>query len=181
MAPCSGSIQAAHIFAGCQRLRQAKAEHRVQAAPVGAPSQPTTPGSQSMSAVNDGSHLLPLPPQEEAKKKARAERFNLPKSKAELEKEAKEKAAALAAELAEKKRQRGERFGTMSEVCSWRGHAQECPAKVFHSVSVCCCGSWVARRVNMGSALAPCPMCPHDLSDVVHSFTLVSFNGHSVT
>lgn len=54
--------------------------------------------------------------QEEAKKKARAQRFNLPKSKAELEKEAKEKAAVLAAELAEKKRQRGERFGTLSEV-----------------------------------------------------------------
>ena len=55
--------------------------------------------------------------QEEAKKKSRAERFNLPKSKAELDKEAKAKAAALAAELAEKKRQRGERFGTLSEVC----------------------------------------------------------------
>jgi hypothetical protein len=54
--------------------------------------------------------------QEEAKKKSRAERFNLPKSKAELDKEAKAKAAALAAELAEKKRQRGERFGTLSEV-----------------------------------------------------------------
>jgi ribosomal protein L16 Arg81 hydroxylase len=54
--------------------------------------------------------------QEEAKKKARAQRFNLPKSKAELDREAKEKAAALAAELAEKKRQRGERFGTLSEV-----------------------------------------------------------------
>ena len=54
-------------------------------------------------------------PQEAAKKKARAERFNLPKSKQELAAEEREKAAALAAEVAEKKRQRGERFGTLSE------------------------------------------------------------------
>lgn len=53
--------------------------------------------------------------QEAAKKKARAERFNLPKSKQELAAEEREKAAALAAEVAEKKRQRGERFGTLSE------------------------------------------------------------------
>lgn len=55
------------------------------------------------------------PYQEAAKKKARAERFGLPKSKEELAKEEREKAAALAAELAEKKRIRGERFGTLSE------------------------------------------------------------------
>ena len=65
--------------------------------------------------------------QEEAKKKARAQRFNLPKSKAELEKEAKAKAAADAAEAAEKKRQRGERFGTLSEVCACASHTRATP------------------------------------------------------
>lgn len=69
--------------------------------------------------------------QEEAKKKTRAERFNLPKSEAELAKESKAKAAALAAEVAEKKRQRGERFGTLSEV---RGAALCCVLSIRPAV-----------------------------------------------
>lgn len=84
--------------------------------------------------------------QEEAKKKSRAERFNLPKSKAELDKEAKAKAAALAAELAEKKRQRGERFGTLSEVR--RSPVLLCPPS---AVPTCCV--FRGMRVTFASTL----------------------------
>lgn len=85
------------------------------------PARLTSYGRVPHLADVEDKHLF-IPPlyicdsQEEAKKKTRAERFNLPKSAAELMREAKEKAAVLAAETAEKKRQRGERFGTLSEV-----------------------------------------------------------------
>ena len=88
--------------------------------------------------------------QEEAKKKSRAERFNLPKSKAELDKEAKAKAAALAAELAEKKRQRGERFGTLSEVCM---------PPVTLRLPKCCAYKQYASR-NEGTSASPLGEAP---------------------